>query len=405
MAYAFNPLTGKLDDVGAAQVNSDWNALSGVAQILNKPTIPAATTDASLLTSGTLSDSRLSANVSLDNINNNFSASQTFAGSANTAPNQTASSGSSLMTRDLVESSLISGGTRFYQIDLATNATTASSSGTQIRFGNSMADLNFWASPVAGTAALTITQSYLPLLATDNSSTPQSGWGYIDLSKPHTITATIFFATAAATDIIARIGLGPCTITNGALGVINSYSGYYFRIWRNNSTTWNGAVQCRTIQFNNSVITNATNTSPIVITVNGDHNLATGDQVEISNVGGNTAANNMWTVTVLSARSFSLNGSTGNGAFTSGGNVVKQSPAFQFDAGKVRKLFLVSNGIGTVSVYFGSVSGTPLATVSGMIAPPAIINSQVCPFNVGIKSVTDSTPYNGLGVGNAGFIF
>jgi len=88
---------------GSAQVNSDWNATSGVAEILNKPTIPSATTDASLLTSGTLSDSRLSANVSLDNINNNFSASQTFAGSANTAPNQTAASGSSLMTRDLVD--------------------------------------------------------------------------------------------------------------------------------------------------------------------------------------------------------------------------------------------------------------------------------------------------------------
>jgi hypothetical protein len=88
--------------IPSAQVNSDWNAASGAAQILNKPTIPAATTDASLLTSGTLSDSRLSANVSLDDINNNFSASQTFAGSANTAPNQTAASGSSLMTRDLV---------------------------------------------------------------------------------------------------------------------------------------------------------------------------------------------------------------------------------------------------------------------------------------------------------------
>lgn len=45
MGFQFNPITGKLDLVGsggAAQVNSDWNATSGVAQILNKPTIPAA---------------------------------------------------------------------------------------------------------------------------------------------------------------------------------------------------------------------------------------------------------------------------------------------------------------------------------------------------------------------------
>ena len=31
-----------MSDLPAAQVNSDWNASSGVAQILNKPTIPAA---------------------------------------------------------------------------------------------------------------------------------------------------------------------------------------------------------------------------------------------------------------------------------------------------------------------------------------------------------------------------
>lgn len=40
--------------IPAAQVNSDWNATSGVAQILNKPTIPAATTVVQTLTSGTL---------------------------------------------------------------------------------------------------------------------------------------------------------------------------------------------------------------------------------------------------------------------------------------------------------------------------------------------------------------
>jgi len=91
---------------GSVQVNSDWNATSGVAEILNKPTIPPATTDASLLTSGTLADARLSSNVSLDNQNNNFSVNQTFQGTNNIAPNQTAASGSSLMTRDLFDSRL-----------------------------------------------------------------------------------------------------------------------------------------------------------------------------------------------------------------------------------------------------------------------------------------------------------
>ena len=39
-------------------------------------------------------------------------------------------------------------------------------------------------------------------------------------------------------------------------------------------------------------------------------------QVQITGVGGNTAANATWTITVLSADTFSLNSSTGNGTYT-----------------------------------------------------------------------------------------
>ena len=44
---AYSDLTGK-PTIPAAQVNSDWNASSGVAQILNKPTIPAAANNGTL---------------------------------------------------------------------------------------------------------------------------------------------------------------------------------------------------------------------------------------------------------------------------------------------------------------------------------------------------------------------
>lgn len=64
MAYAFNPFTGKLDLVGSGG---------------------SATTDASLLTSGTLADARLSSNVSLDNQNNAFTAGQSITAAANTS--------------------------------------------------------------------------------------------------------------------------------------------------------------------------------------------------------------------------------------------------------------------------------------------------------------------------------
>jgi hypothetical protein len=66
-------------------------------------------------------------------------------------------------------------------------------------------------------------------------------------------------------------------------------------------------------------ITGATNASPIVITTATNHNFVSGQIVVIVGVQGNTAANNTWVVTVTSSTQFSLNGSTGNAAYTSGG--------------------------------------------------------------------------------------
>jgi type IV pilus assembly protein PilY1 len=67
-----------------------------------------------------------------------------------------------------------------------------------------------------------------------------------------------------------------------------------------------------------ATITGATNASPIVITAT-DHGFDPGHTVVVKDVGGNTAANGNWTITYIDDDSFSLNGSTGNGAYTSGG--------------------------------------------------------------------------------------
>lgn len=65
----------------------------------------------------------------------------------------------------------------------------------------------------------------------------------------------------------------------------------------------------------------ATNANPISITTSVAHGYTTGQQVRISGVLGNTAANGTWAITVTSTTAFTLNGSLGNGAFTSGGHV------------------------------------------------------------------------------------
>jgi len=74
---------------------------------------------------------------------------------------------------------------------------------------------------------------------------------------------------------------------------------------------------------NSRTVTGATNASPIVITTGGGHLLHTGQTVSISGVGGNTAANGEWVVTVLTSTTFSLNGSTGNGAYGGGGTITR----------------------------------------------------------------------------------
>ncbi len=71
-------------------------------------------------------------------------------------------------------------------------------------------------------------------------------------------------------------------------------------------------------------ITGATNASPIQITV-ANHGLATGETIVIASVGGNTAANGTWVITVTGVNTFTLNGSTGNGAYTSGGTATVQA--------------------------------------------------------------------------------
>lgn len=65
-------------------------------------------------------------------------------------------------------------------------------------------------------------------------------------------------------------------------------------------------------------ITGATNASPIVIT-SVAHGLTTGTRITVASVGGNTAANGTFVVTRVDADTFSLDSSTGNGSYTSGG--------------------------------------------------------------------------------------
>lgn len=62
-------------------------------------------------------------------------------------------------------------------------------------------------------------------------------------------------------------------------------------------------------------IDNATNATPIVVTTSAAHGLSNGQLVTIAGVSGNTAANGSWTIANVTATTFELVGSVGNGVY------------------------------------------------------------------------------------------
>ncbi|MGI8686258.1 MAG: hypothetical protein ACR2MO_14420, partial [Acidimicrobiales bacterium] len=135
--------------------------------------------------------------------------------------------------------------------------------------------------------------------------------------------------------------------------------------WTRTTTT---NVQSRPYSF---AVTDATNASPIVIstgTAAGTaHGLTTGDKVTLANVTGNTAANGNWTVTVLSANTFSLNGSAANGIFNGGGQGIlcpTADPGCAFTPRRTDLYRYLSLANGTDPAARGEVAAANRFTVS-----------------------------------------
>lgn len=110
-------------------------------------------------------------------------------------------------------------------------------------------------------------------------------------------------------------------------------------------------------------ITGATNASPIVITANA-HGLANGDTVLIGGVGGNTAANGVWQASSVTTNTFRLTGSTGNGAYTSGGTASKAGRALPVGGGAwfgtgVTEDFAVADGNASRDTISEAATGYP----------------------------------------------
>ena len=120
-------------------------------------------------------------------------------------------------------------------------------------------------------------------------------------------------------------------------------------------------------------VTGATNASPIVITTNVANKVQTGDTVNVLGVLGNTAANGFRRVTRLTSTTFSLEGTTGSGAYVSGGvaSLVTTRNSFRD--------FVIWGNDGT-SAQIGIRAGNPAVANS---CPQDLLVSNIIAMNVG----------------------
>lgn len=166
---------------------------------------------------------------------------------------------------------------------------------------------------------------------------------------------------------------------------LNGYGGvgnHYFLTEVKESDIASSTVTATATVPSTKAISGATNASPIAITATA-HGFATNDVVFISGVGGNTAANGYWTITKTGTDTFTLNSSTGNGAYTSGGNV-RLGRALSVPNASLTSANVgwSASGLQTETITcVGTVSGTgdaqTVVTATGMTGSPKTLTFAV----------------------------
>jgi len=204
------------------------------------------------------------------------------------------------------------------------------------------------------------------------SSNNAGGGAMIDWRINHILGFDLMtFSNNTARDAILRVVLGNALVSgtnNGRLGSLISSPGYGIKMSKHPvNNTYQIQLVGRTCNSNNTNISGATNASPIVITYNS-HNLQNGDSVEITGVGGNTAANGVFTISGVTTNTFILDGSTGNGAYTSGGGCQKISSAIvEVNPYTFYKFFIKYNFTSrTITLHLGTPSAAASLTLTGL---------------------------------------
>lgn len=141
-------------------------------------------------------------------------------------------------------------------------------------------------------------------------------------------------------------------------------------------------------------VTGSTNATPIVITVAANSGLKSGDRLAIAGVTGNTGANGEWTLEAVTATTFRLLGSVGNGVH---GGTVRAAQIFDqtpLMAGHSAALQLSGNLVGTLTLTaFGSYAEFAANdnSLGGAVSAPIQTSAAQGVTNVNATSASTST--------------
>lgn len=204
--------------------------------------------------------------------------------------------------------------------------------------------------------------------------------------------AYVYFAKSAQ-DLLAE-ETPPVALTNGpivkALNYSDPVTGVVITVVASSTPASNILSEPVTPGCAQLPITGVTNASPIEISTGTAHGLRTGDIASISGVLGTTNANTTTTVVVTSNTTFTLDGTSGNGAYT-GGGVVEGG-----DLGQIDQL-LQENVVpdGTISVTQSALA-FPVAISATVVVPQAFVGVYRAAVNAALSKYLASIDLGGV---------
>ncbi len=158
-----------------------------------------------------------------------------------------------------------------------------------------------------------------------------------------------------------------------------------------------------------ATVTGATNASPIVITAAG-HGFANGQVVALGNIGGNAAANGKFVVANVTTDTFELAGSTGNGAYTSGGVATTAGSIYGVSVTIGPKVVRVLNGVtgsanyGDDACCMGLYTNGPEQATAGLVIGGATSDDYMMGIDID-ASCDYGISFTSLGTQGTGIIF